>query len=420
MKPGEFDELVRQKFDQGDFAYNARNWERLAEQMDGRAKKRSMLMWLWMPATGMAASVALAIGVTSLFHLDMQGNKTGSGYAATGEFLPRGAESNVIAMVPDVPHQGEPAPVKSHAAPVKNMARVRQSNTAVVVNNGIGLKLKNIADRGQQSAGGNKYAGTDYPNIQVVETNVNAAPAKVQPPKVDKKATVAVVQPMETFREHQNKPVEKKKTFSFILSGGINQGSNNSGYMAGATVRKMINDRVYVESDIAYASSDNVQRTKVMTYESSTSGATGGIGSIAGKIASASKVSDADGAAVPVANTPKGVIKTQDISYNLSYAQVTPGIGVKLMKRMSVGVGPDFQAMLHDNRPATSTVDRENIAVAPTFDVGFVGKTEVSFTNRIKAAVAYRKGVNGVINPSGKFIDRDYLQFQMKCAIFNR
>lgn len=421
MKPGEFDELVRQKFEQNDFAYNARNWERLAEQMDGRAKKRSMLMWLWMPATGMAASVALAIGVTSLFHLDMQGNKAGGGYAATGKFMPRQTESNIIAMVPDVPHQGESAPIKANPAHVKGIARVRQSNTAVVVNNGIGLKLKNMADHGQQSAGESKYVGTDYPNIHSADVNVNAAPAKAQPPKVDKKPAVAVVQPMETFREHENKPVAKKKTFSFILSGGINQGSNNSGYMAGATVRKMINDRVYIESDIAYASSDNVQRTKVMTYENATpGGATGGIGSVAGKIASASKVSDADGAEVPAPNTPKGVIKTQDISYNLAYAQVTPGIGVKLMKRMSVGVGPDFQAMLHDNRPATSTVDRENIAVAPTFDVGFVGKTEVSFTNRIKAAVAYRKGVNGVINPSGKFIDRDYLQFQMKCAIFNR
>lgn len=420
MKPGEFDELVRQKFEQNDFAYNARNWERLAEQMDGRAKKRNMLMWLWMPATGMAASVALAIGVTSLFHLDRSGIKTGGGYATTGKFMPRAQENNVIAMVPDVPHQADIVPIKGQHVTGKGSSKFRAGNTAVVVSNGIGLKLKNMADHGQQSADNDKFAGAERIG-NTTEMNINAAPAKAQPAKVDKKPAVAAVQPMETFRDQDNKPVAKKKTFSFILSGGINQGSNNSGYMAGATVRKMINDRVYVESDIAYASSDNVQRTKVMTYESaSPGGAAGGIGSVAGKIASASKVSDADGAEVLATNTPKGVIKTQDISYNLSYAQITPGIGVKLMKRMSVGVGPDFQAMLQDNRPATSTVDRENIAVAPTFDVGFVGKTEVSFTNRIKAAVAYRKGVNGVINPGGKFIDRDYLQFQMKCAIFNR
>jgi hypothetical protein len=37
MKPREFDELVRQKFDQNEFAYNPGNWDRLVEQMDGRA-----------------------------------------------------------------------------------------------------------------------------------------------------------------------------------------------------------------------------------------------------------------------------------------------------------------------------------------------------------------------------------------------
>ena len=68
MKPKEFDELVRRKFDQNDFEYNPANWDRLAEQLDGSAKKRSIAMWLWLPLTGMAASVAFAIGITSFFH----------------------------------------------------------------------------------------------------------------------------------------------------------------------------------------------------------------------------------------------------------------------------------------------------------------------------------------------------------------
>jgi long-subunit fatty acid transport protein len=110
----------------------------------------------------------------------------------------------------------------------------------------------------------------------------------------------------------------------------------------------------------------------------------------------------------------------KDVNYNLYYAQITPSIGYKLMKRLSVGVGPDFQKMLVDNRPATSEVDRGNLQVAPTFDVGFVGKTEVALTQRVRAGVSYRKGINGVINLSDKFIDRDYVQFQMRCTIFNR
>jgi hypothetical protein len=261
-----------------------------------------------------------------------------------------------------------------------------------------------------------RYAAAEF----AAATDVDKMPA-VPTPKTEKKPQPAVAkhEPMQTFREEpKTMAARKKMNFSVILSGGVNQGNNNSGYMAGATVRKMINDKVYVESDIAFASSDNVQRTKFMSYENA-AGNSGG-GTLASKPASASKVSSDDVVMAQNGSGVTGVVKTQDISYNLSYAQITPGIGVKLMKRMSIGMGPDFQKMLVDKRPATSIVDRENIQVAPTFDVGFVGKTEFAFTNRFKAAVAYRKGINGVINPSDKFIDRDYLQFQMKCTIFNR
>jgi hypothetical protein len=158
-----------------------------------------------------------------------------------------------------------------------------------------------------------------------------------------------------------------------------------------------------------------------MSYDNpAITSANGGPGSIAAKPTSASKTTSIENGAIAPDNSPNGVLKTQDISYNLYYAQITPGIGYKIMKRMSVGMGPDFQKMLVDNRPATSEVDRGNLQVAPSFDVGFVGKTEYALTQRVKAAVSYRKGINGVINPSDKFIDRDYVQFQMRCTIFNR
>ena len=81
MKPREFDELIRRKFEQDDFEYNPRNWDQLTEQMDGRAKKRSIALWWWMPlAAGMAASVALAIGVVSMRQGDT-GNAGVAGFA---------------------------------------------------------------------------------------------------------------------------------------------------------------------------------------------------------------------------------------------------------------------------------------------------------------------------------------------------
>ncbi len=127
---------------------------------------------------------------------------------------------------------------------------------------------------------------------------------------------------------------------------------------------------------------------------------------------------DANKAALPL--SMEDIIGEKDISYDLYYAQVTPSIGYKVIKKMSIALGPDFQKMLGDNRPAPSTVDRNNIQVAPTFDVGFVGKTEYALTKKVRAGVYYRKGINNIITPMDKFIDRDYVQFQVKYTIFNK
>lgn len=409
MKPREFDDLIRQKFDQNDFAYNPANWDSLAEELDGRAKKRGRIMWLWLPALGMAASVALAIGVSSLLRLGAPaGNQPG--YAAMGKFGTRhhatqpviADEQPQVAQVVSVP----PVANTGHIASVRS---VKPSGTSAQ----IGLKFRNIKSFGVAVAA-TEPVQQPLPVAPVLAAKTDLASVALP------KHPVAEPRAMRTFRQEVHAVADRKPlNLSVILSGGISQGNKNSGYTAGATVRKMINDKVYVESDIAFTTSDNVQHTMYMSYGNS---ATSGVnGSAAAKPATSASKTTGDDAISGLNTDPShGVIKSQDISYNSYYAQVSPAIGYKVMKRMSIGMGPDFQKMLVDNRPATSTVDRGNLQVAPTFDVGFIGKTEYALTQRVKAAVSYRKGINSVITTSNKYIDRDYLQFQMRCTIFNK
>lgn len=413
MKPREFDDLVRQKFDQNDFAYDPANWDRLAEQMDGRAKKRSMLMWLWMPALGMAASVALAVGVTGLLKHDLPGpGNNNTNIAYTGKFMSQPSEKEEIAMVPYIP----PVPVETtpEQRPVKKIIRRREKAVAVVhTSNSIGLRLSLITDPKPEHTTNRHTSVTMQSATHATSTNATADNRIAPPTRVIFK----------TFRDDLPR-TRKTHNLSVTLAGGISQGNRNSGYMAGASVRKMVNDKVYVEGDFAFTTSDNIQRTMYMSYDN-TGGAGvsgGGTGAAKPSAASASKTTSTTGDAIDPGTSggPVGVVKTRDISYNLYYAQISPSVGYKVAKRLSVGMGPDFQKMLVDNRPATSIVDRGNLQVAPTFDVGFIGKTEYALTQRVKAGVSYRKGINGVINPSDKYIDRDYLQFQMKCTIFNR
>lgn len=411
MKPREFDDLVRQKFDQGDFAYKPANWDRMAEQLDGRAKKRSMFMWLWMPAVGMAASVALALGVTSMWQFSVPGTGGDAGLAHKGSWVKRAPEQRQVAMIPYVAANDDAAPRPATGRKASIRAAKQADKTPVTT---VSIKLQNMLTTSADAHGNGTATAV-----------INAAPAHkaVTPETIKKELAAHDREAFPTFRRQahvQHKPIN----LSVIVAGGVYQGHNNSGYMAGATVRKMINDRVYVEGDVAFATSDNIQRTLYMDYSGNNGGSIPGgaaPGATAAKATTgAGKISSATSDNTPIENTPVGVPKTRDVAYNLYYAQVTPSIGYKIMKRMSVGMGPDFQQMLVDNRPEQSAVDRGTLQVVPTFDVGFVGKTEYALTQRVKAGVSYRKGINSVISMSDKYIDRDYIQFQMRCTIFNR
>ena len=393
MKPKEFDELIRQKFDQSDFAYDARNWDRLEEQMDGRAKKRSMMMWWLMPIAGVAASVALALGVTTLLR------QPGTGTAVPGEAYVQ-------------PLHSEPQASIQNNIIADNSVAANETTTNSRPSRGTNKSARRHTDKQQDEKDGFairlENALWNSSNTGKKGVNLLKAPVALQQKDKKKEQPVAVLEGVNTFKE-QEEPVKPAPKLSIILSTGINHGAQNSGYMAGATIRKMVNDKVYIESDVAFATSTNTHSALVQV----SSGAAAK--PAAGKFTAAE--SNRTTAVKPVGPT----YKEENQSYDLNYVQVSPSLGVKLAKRMSIGVGPDFQQMLADNRPAVNTdIERGNVAVDPTFDIGFIGKTEYSVTKKVKAAISYRKGINNVLTPMDKYIDRDYLQFQLKCIIFNK
>ena len=396
MKPKEFDELVRQKFDQNDFAYNPKNWDQLAEKLDGRAQKRNVMMWWWVPLAGMAASVALAVGIAPMIRQSVPAS-TGAAIATvqTKKFTAPAEQpaANQI-MTTATP----PAHKEELYASATNTKHKQHSNVHQKTEDWFHVVLN--------SSPAPVAAAAKTDNFSFAADNKNIPAAKIK-----NEEKVAVKEGYNTFLPEEEAPVKAPKVM-IILTGGYNHGSQSSGYMAGATFRRMINTKMYIESDVDFATSSNSQSTEVWVPSASKGGS-------AARHSAARNSTEEASKAAP-ANTPQGSIETQEQNYNLSYAQVSPSIGYKVISRMSIALGPDFQQMLVDNRPSVSSVDRGNIQVAPVFDVGFVGKTEYSLTKKIKAGISYRKGMNDFINPVNKYIDRDYLQFQLKCAIFNK
>ena len=139
MKPKEFDELIRQKFDQNDFAYDPKNWDQLAEKLDGRAKKRSMLMWWWVPMAGMAASVALAMGIAPVLNQGTpQNTAAGTGVAQVRTYVqPEPVQGQVITAQPASTHKEK---LYANAATTSHKQKSRKSENVsdwfhVVLNN---------------------------------------------------------------------------------------------------------------------------------------------------------------------------------------------------------------------------------------------------------------------------------------------
>lgn len=410
MKPGEFDDLVRQKFDQADFEYNPRNWEKLTEELDGQKKRRGGLLFWWMPVVGVAASVAMAFGLSTVIR---DGSRL-NGYtaqpqvaAATKHKANAAGKANVTPSA-IISAQDDNAAVLPEENTTTAAPAVAEKNTIVAA----AAKPAKAENHTESTTVAVNIPGTFKSATTEFEENTKENIAK-------KKKTAVVSNGYYTFRE----PAEPKKDpkVAIILSGGVNYSNNSNGYMVGATARRMINDKVYVESDIAFIGTNNSRRVEYMDYTATNAGGSAAAmpaGYAAKGTLTASK--NTDQVQKGTSTDPVGVLKTANQSYNLYYAQITPSIGYKLAKRISVGLGPDFQQMLVDNRPEINTADRGNIKVAPIFDMGFMGKTEIAVTKNVKAAVYYREGINNVITPTNKYIDRNYLQFQIKCAILNR
>lgn len=396
MKPKKFDELIRQKFDQNDFAYESANWDSLAEKLDGRSKKRSIIMWWWIPLAGMAASVALAMGSTSLMRHSFiipAGTKTVTASAKRPSHTTTTAIQYNTAI--ETPSHKEVEYAAVNETSNNNTAKKTVSN----ISDWFHLRINDVSLR----SGNNKSNGF---NFLAGNANIKSK---------TKKEDLVIKEAYSTFAPEEETGVKASKV-SINLLCGYNSGNINTGYTLGGTVRKMLSDKLYIESDVAFASSNNMQATQYSSVSVPPSGASG-----IGARQSAARTTSIESGKSSSGVTPVDETVSSNVNYNLYYAQVSPGLGYKVIRQLSIGLGPDFQRMLVDNRPVISTeLDRNNIQVAPLFDVGFIGKTEYALTKRVKTAISYRKGINNIITPSDKYIDRDYLQFQLRYTIFNK
>jgi hypothetical protein len=83
---------------------------------------------------------------------------------------------------------------------------------------------------------------------------------------------------------------------------------------------------------------------------------------------------------------------------------------------MKLGMGADVQRMLQDKYKYVQDADGDIFDI-PGIDLGFVGRAEYSLSERISTSVSYREGFIDKLNTGKNYLDRDYLQVQLKYTI---
>ena len=66
MSKNEFDRLLKEQFDQHEFAYSPANWEKLAGQLPASGSRRISIL-PWLKPVALAAGLALLLGSVAVF-----------------------------------------------------------------------------------------------------------------------------------------------------------------------------------------------------------------------------------------------------------------------------------------------------------------------------------------------------------------
>lgn len=405
MSINEFDKRVKEKFDEYEFGYNPENWERLSHVLPKERRSVKILPWL----TGMAASVALIAGSVWYFHhvsdysnniaqRVIESSDTHEDKVINEETIQKERKENSIDG-----HQNT-----HNALPSINLSSTTQNQYSQVNHKTISNSQSAI-NTNQSTINQSENNLSSY--SKPYDKNLSVDPITQQPH--DDVLTVSSsildkTNPVESItKENRNNPIfpslspdeetvsSKERKTSFSLAGGVNYGTMNAAYGAALNARHKVGKNFFIEGDLGFMGSQQIMSASMSTSQYNTVAVNQGLGR---------------------------PLKVDETNNNIYYVQMTPSIGYQVHKNIAVGLGADLQKLLEGNsynRTVVSTTD--GYKLVPLWDAGVTGKTEYTISNRLKAGLLYREGINNLINSSGnRYLDRRYIQVQMKLRLFGK
>ncbi|HXS37842.1 MAG TPA: outer membrane beta-barrel protein [Flavipsychrobacter sp.] len=359
MSTNEFDRLIAKKVSQVSYDYDTSDWEKLTIQLAAaRKKRRAMVLAFAYLSSGIAASVAIFLFVAPML------SKKG---------VPAAQYASQIKTPPPAPSAlSANSGVKIQSAVTQY---TRHYKSPVAINH---KKQEHLLS---DTATYNASAIADNSH-----TNTSMQPAKKTIDTLSFEETHrqhGYEEPMTFIDETGNKP-EKKINIS--VAGGINYGTINTGYAVGAAVDKKLSSKFGVEVTLAYVGNS-----------ASTPGST---------------VNQIPPFSPPFNGSQPKPSPVSAVTSPLNYLQCAPMADYSLSKKITLSAGADLQRLLQDHD--VTILYNDNTKVAPLVDVGMLLRTEYAIFPRLKAGLSYRLGANNIVSPGNNYIDRNYMQVQLK------
>ena len=119
--------------------------------------------------------------------------------------------------------------------------------------------------------------------------------------------------------------------------------------------------------------------------------------------------------------TPSGVdtVVYKSAFNNVFYLQASPSLSYKLYHGLYTGLGVDAQRLVSANaRSIVSDSIGNVIGSQPIWDFGITFKMDYQISSKINAGIIYRESLGGVNNIKSPSISRNYILMQMSYTIF--
>lgn len=404
MKTKEFDAHIRNKFEENDFEYKPGGWERLAWQMENniaitappKKKKHGFLL-----ISGIAASILLAVAI--MFY--PTGDEQPATVSAVSSVSDMATTTPPEAMVSHTPEPTTPEEI----AGMEHIVRHRTGRQSIIPPSNIRKDIAATQTGEQETVTDNEQQETKQ---ETGSTDINLMNAPVQ--KQAKKQYA--------LNEYATYPEEKTthRKIDLSLGGGYNYGSLGSGYTLNANMQKNLGAGFFIAGDVGIvnnsASNTTITQTPVGAAPPVTAGTSGtpGIGTSNSGSGFTGTGNVSPNAIVNAGGTTVPTVSVNNI--NLFYMQVTPMIGYKIGKKITVGAGADVQRLLQDKYDYVTDANG-NVFAIPATDIGMTGKAEYTLSPRIQTGIQYRNGISNMLESGKNYLERDYFQVQIKCRI---